>query len=94
MKYFIATLACLTLGAFLAFADWQSEFATANQLYRTSEFQNSFDRYDKLSHEIASADIFYNLGNSAFKLNRLGLAILNYKRALQLNPRDSDVVQN
>ena len=41
-----------------------------------------------------SADLFYNLGNAWFKLGDQGRAILNYERALVLNPRMEEARSN
>ena len=41
-----------------------------------------------------SADLYYNLGNAYYRQEELGLAILNYERALRLNPRFRDAQEN
>lgn len=33
-----------------------------------------------------SSNLFYNLGNAYYRQGKLGLAILNYERALRLDP--------
>jgi hypothetical protein len=42
----------------------------------------------------ASADLYYNLGNACYKQDFLAKAILNYEKALLLNPGDEDIRQN
>ncbi len=42
----------------------------------------------------ASADLYYNLGNSHFQDGRLGEAILSWRRAALLAPRDGDIAAN
>ena len=44
-----------------------------------------------LENQGESADIYYNLGNSYYKMDNIAKAILNYERALLLNPGDSDI---
>ena len=41
-----------------------------------------------------NASLEYNLANAYLRLDRLGLAILHYRRALRLAPRDADVRAN
>ena len=41
-----------------------------------------------------SAELYYNLGNSYFRDNQIANAIVNYERALLLNPGDSDIRHN
>ena len=38
-----------------------------------------------------SSDIYYNLGNSYYKIDHIAKAILNYEKALLLNPGDGDI---
>ncbi len=47
--------------------------------------------YEGILQQYGISDkIYYNLGNAYFKCDRLAPAILNYERALRLNPRDTD----
>ena len=41
-----------------------------------------------------SAQIYYNLGNAYFRNNQIAKAIVNYERALLLEPGDSDIRHN
>ena len=41
-----------------------------------------------------SAELYYNLGNAYFRNNQVAKAIVNYERALLLNPGDSDIRHN
>ncbi len=43
---------------------------------------------------VHSVKLYYNLGNSWFKQGRMGKAILNYNRALLLDPTDEDTQYN
>ena len=44
-----------------------------------------------LENKGESADIYYNLGNSYYKMNNIAKAVLNYERALLLNPGNNDI---
>lgn len=69
-------------------------FTKANEAYRAGDYQKAFERYAEAAKEAPQAEVYYNIGNAAFKLNRIGEAILNYERARELTPRDQDTVQN
>ena len=70
-------------------------FAEGNDLYREGEYEASRDTYLRIAAEgIRDARLFYNLGNACFKSSRLGEAIVWYERALQLEPRDADILAN
>jgi tetratricopeptide (TPR) repeat protein len=62
-------------------------WAAANQAYQNGKYEEAKVDYLQLVHAGQySADLFYNLGNVWFKLGDQGRAILNYERALLLNP--------
>jgi tetratricopeptide (TPR) repeat protein len=64
-----------------------SQWDTANKAYRDGKFEEA--KVDYLRSVRAgqySANLFYNLGNAWFKLGDHGRAILNYERALLLDP--------
>lgn len=72
-----------------------SAVASANRLYETNNFKEAAYIYEQLvSGGVSDSVIFYNLGNTYYRLGNLGRAILNYQRAAQLDPRDEDIQSN
>ena len=71
-------------------------FDIANEEYKAGNFQDALRLYEGLlsSTGVETADIYYNIGNTHFKLNNYGRAIVSYRRALKLAPRDQDVKAN
>jgi tetratricopeptide (TPR) repeat protein len=64
------------------------DFEDANQLYDQGKFAEAKERYEKLIETGGgSANVYYDLGNTDFRLGSAGRAILDYERALVLNPR-------
>lgn len=73
----------------------QEFFAEGNRLYQEGDYEAALDRYDRvLDAGFESSALYYNIGNTHFKLGDLGRAILNYERAYRLDPRDKDVAAN
>ncbi len=72
-----------------------SSYEEANALYAEKEYTKAIEAYEHIVREegIAS-EVFYNLGNAYFRINELGRAILNYERALRLNPTFKDAKHN
>ncbi|MEY2482861.1 MAG: hypothetical protein QOK24_1389 [Verrucomicrobiota bacterium] len=95
MKNFglIIALLCGAAGTLLAEAD--PAFAKANQAYSEGRFQEAVDGYQSLVQAgSSSANLFYDLGNAWFRLGNFGEAILNYERALALEPRHPESEAN
>jgi tetratricopeptide (TPR) repeat protein len=70
-------------------------FAQAGQAYDAGQFQDAATRYEQILKDGFEAPaIFFNLGNAYFKLGNAGLAILNYRRAWALTPRDAELSAN
>jgi tetratricopeptide (TPR) repeat protein len=72
-----------------------AQLAEANRLYEDGRFAEAAARYRALiDGGVADGVVYYNLGNAYFKAGDLGHAILNYRRAQRLIPRDPDVAAN
>jgi ABC-type multidrug transport system fused ATPase/permease subunit len=70
-------------------------FTQANQQYRAGNFKTAIKLYESiLKQGYESAAVYYNLGNSYFRENHIGLAVLNYEKAQKLKPRDADIQYN
>lgn len=70
-------------------------FAKANQAYAEGRFQEAADGYQSLVESGRwNANLFYNLGNAWFRLGDFGKTILNYERALALDPRHPEAMAN
>ncbi len=73
----------------------QSLLDSANSAYAKGEFQKAANLYEdigKMGYE--APEVYFNLGNAYFKLDQLGLSILNYERAKKLSPNDEDLKFN
>lgn len=64
----------------------------AETAYTQKDYSKAIELYEKLlKQDGESAYIYYNLGNSYYKADKIAPAILNYERALLLDPGDSDI---
>ncbi len=74
----------------MAFAQMQSAdslFRHANELYKQGNYAAAEDTYRKIAESgYHSAELYYNLGNTAYKQNRLIDAVYYFEKALKLNP--------
>lgn len=66
--------------------------AEADSAYIRNDFAAAVELYESiLKNDGESSDIYYNLGNSYYKMNNIAKAVLNYERALLLNPGNGDI---
>jgi tetratricopeptide (TPR) repeat protein len=73
----------------------QNGFEKGNELYRKSQFQEAIQAYESvLKTNKQSAELYFNLGNSYYKLNKVAPAIYNFEKALLLKPNDKDILNN
>ena len=66
--------------------------AQADSAYINNDFASAVYLYENiLANQGESADIYYNLGNSYYKMDNIAKAIVNYEKALVLNPGNGDI---
>jgi tetratricopeptide (TPR) repeat protein len=94
----LVSVAAIVLGCSIAAsarADQTSVFAKANQDYSEGHFREAAAGYqDLVDSGQWSASLFYDLGNTWFRLGDFGAAILNYERALALDPHHPEAAAN
>jgi tetratricopeptide (TPR) repeat protein len=68
---------------------------SANAAYSKKQYDAAVDFYKKiLELGYVSPEVYYNLGNSYFKQNKITDAIYYYEKALKLAPNDKDIKYN
>ena len=88
--FFILTFVICHLSFVLA----QTDFDAANAAYAEGRYEEAATIYQALINEQPDATLYYNLGNARFKQGELAQAILNYERALRLQPNHKDAQYN
>ncbi|MDO9512890.1 MAG: tetratricopeptide repeat protein [Bacteroidales bacterium] len=72
-----------------------AELDSATAAYTAGNYQKAIWHYQKVvDMKLESAELYYNLGNSWFKLNEMAPAILYYEKALRLDPNHADIQFN
>lgn len=76
---------------------WGSDRATdlynqGNAKYGEGKFEEALALYKQVDRK--NANLFFNIGNTYLKLNRLGYAIAYYLRAEKIRPRDPEIESN
>lgn len=88
-------LAASALGTMVRAEDAARLFDAANKLYEERKFPEAATAYEAiLTSGAASPAVYFNLGNARFKSGEIGRAIVAYRHAAQLTPRDPDIKAN
>ncbi|MFK5958512.1 MAG: tetratricopeptide repeat protein [Lutibacter sp.] len=70
-------------------------FSKANKLYQTGKYTKAIELYSSIEkQDLISDNLFFNLGNCYYKLNKVAPSIYYYEKALKINPRHEDASIN
>lgn len=93
MRVALVILFCV-FSAFV-FSQNNTLFEEANALYNQGKYAEAIAKYESiLNTNQHSAEVYFNLGNAHYKLNNTASSIYNYEKALQLKPKDKDILNN
>ena len=91
----IAALLLSIAASSIASAQATAQFARANQEYVSGDFNAAVNGYEELVRAGQDTpNLFYNLGNAYFRKRDFGRSILNYERALALDPHHPEAQAN
>ncbi len=90
MKNLVYIFLCIT-----SFVFAQSGFEKGNALYQKGQYKQAIQAYESvLDNHQQSAELYFNLGNCYYKLNKVAPSIYNFEKALVLAPEDLDITNN
>jgi len=73
----------------------QNGFEQGNALYNKGKYSEAITAYEGvLKTKKHSAELYFNIANSYYKLNKVGPSIYNYEKALLLSPNDKEIQNN
>lgn len=73
----------------------QNDFEKANTFYQKGNYQEAINAYESIVKSgKESAEVYFNLGNCYYKLNKVAPAVYNFEKALLLSPCDSEIQNN
>lgn len=93
IRRFYILLAAAVMAAISAGA--QSLATQADSAYNSGDFAKAQELYEQAATiDGVSPQLYYNMGNTAYRQGHLGQAVLYYERALKLDPSMSDARAN
>lgn len=80
---------------YLGNSQTEALFNRATDAYNEGDYQQAISLYDEiLENGEHSAALYFNLGNSYYKLNQIAPSIYYYEKALLLKPEDPEIKTN
>lgn len=93
MKTIILSIILVVCGVVSSSAQSLVEKATAE--YNNDKYAQALELYLQAANEDGtSSDLYYNIGNTYYRMGDLGNAVLYYERALVLDPSNEDAETN
>ncbi len=69
--------------------------AKADSAYNSKDYTEAADLYKTIIKEYGvSSDLYYNLGNTYFRMGKVSQSVLAYERALKIDPSNKDARAN
>jgi tetratricopeptide (TPR) repeat protein len=70
-------------------------FTKGNEFYKNGDYLKAIDSYKSIEEQgLQSDDLFFNLGNCYYKLNKVAPAIYYYEKTIKLNPENKKAITN
>jgi tetratricopeptide (TPR) repeat protein len=86
---------------FIVFVSWSGRaqettlFDQGVEFYKEGQFERAITAWESiLESGEHSAALYFNLGNAYFKIEQIAPSIYFYEKALQLDPKDKDILHN
>lgn len=77
------------------FAQNEALFNRATDVYNEGDYNKAIEYYKQiLENGKHSPELYFNMGNAYYKLNKIGPSIYYYEKALLLKPNDPEILNN
>lgn len=94
-NYYISIVILLLTLSVTISAQFDDLMEKGNNLYKNEQYEDAISLYKRiLDNGYDSGALYYNIGNSYFRLGELGYAILNYEKAIKIDPGNEDAHYN
>ena len=85
----------LVILSFSAHGQNEALFGRATEAYNSGDYNKAIENYFQIIESGQhSSELYFNLGNSYYKLNQVAPSIYYYEKALLLKPNDAEIINN
>ena len=91
----IALIIIAVVVSTLGMAQSNNWFEEGNAAYNEGDYEQALALYGNIEESgLESAELYYNMGNTYYKMKKYPMSILYYEKALKLAPGDEDIRTN
>ena len=95
MKKIIILYSFFFCGIIFSQTENEVSFKSGVELYNKGDYNEAINLFVKIINNGEHSDeLYFNLGNSYYKLNDIPNSIYYFEKALKLNPNDKDILNN
>ena len=95
MKKLIILCCFFFSGSIFSQTENELNFKSAVELYNNGNYNEAVNLFIEIINNGEHSDaLYFNLGNSYYKLNDIPNSIYYFEKALKLNPNDKDIINN
>ena len=77
----------LSISHCLATGNYATSWQKGTSFYEQKQYDSAAFYFEQIAaQKPQNAELYYNLGNTYYRLNKIALSILNFERALRINP--------
>lgn len=86
---------CLLFSLQSVGSTFQTQWKKATSCYMQKQYDSAVFYFEQIAAQTPrNADVYYNLGNAYYRLNKIAPAVLNYEKALHIKPSYKEAKDN
>ena len=95
MKKILLLIYLISSGFLFSQSENEEYFNLGIELYNNGNYNEAIIKFKEIIEKGAhSENLYFNLGNAYYKVNDIPNSIFYYEKALKLNPKNNDVLNN
>ena len=85
----------LNIMSCIAAGNYTTHWKKGTAFYTQKQYDSAAFYFEQIAaSKPLNADVYYNLGNTYYRLNKIALSVLNFERALRLSPDHKEAKEN
>ena len=91
----LSIIVLLAIQSYAGGNNYAAQWEKGNSFYRQKQYDSAVACFEQIAAlKPYNTEVYYNLGNAYFRLNKTGPAVLNYERALRADPDNKAAKDN